>query len=153
MKRMIIPVAALMIAFSASGQKVKESDVPAAVKDAFAKQFTSAKNVKWSKEGEGEFEAEFRSDKGKQSANFDKDGKWLITETKISEKWLPPAVQATIKKEFADYEVEEAEQAETTDQGSFFEIEFEQKEKTIIAQISFDGKVLKKEEEKENEKD
>ena len=151
MKQILIPVAMLLIVGSASGQKLKESEVPVAVKEAFKKQFATAKSVKWSKEGTDEFEAEFKSGKDEQAANFDKSGKWLITETEISEKSLPAAVQATIKKDFSGYKIEETEKADTPDKGSFFEIKLEKGEKTIIVQVSSDGKVLKQEEEKEGD--
>lgn len=153
MKVILIPAVVLLVASSACAQKLKESEVPAAVKQAFTKQFSGVKNVKWSKESETEFEAEFKTSQGEQSANFDQSGKWIITETEVSEKSLPAAVQATLKKEFANYKIEETEKAETADQGTFFEVKLEQGEKTIVAQISPDGKVLKTEEEKEESDD
>lgn len=149
MKTIIIPVAALLIVSSACAQKLRESEVPVVVKEAFTKQFASIKKVKWSKESENEFEAEFKSSQGEQSANFDMNGNWLVTETEMSEKSLPAAVLATIKREFAGYEVEETEKAETPDNGTFFEVKLEQGKKAIVAQITTDGKVQKTEEEKE----
>ncbi|HMJ70435.1 MAG TPA: hypothetical protein VK508_16130 [Cyclobacteriaceae bacterium] len=47
MKTILIPVAILLVVGSACAQKLKESDVPAVVKESFTKQFASAKNVKW----------------------------------------------------------------------------------------------------------
>jgi hypothetical protein len=149
MKIILIPTAFLLVVSSACAQRMKESDVPAVVKQAFTKQFASAKGVKWSKESETEFEAEFKTSQGEQSANFDTSGKWLITETEISEKSLPAVVMQTLEREFAGYKVEESERAETPDKGSFYEIKLEQGRKTIIAQISGDGKIVKVEEEKE----
>lgn len=151
MKAMFISAAILFVISGACGQKLKDAEVPNAVKQAFAKQFPTAKGVKWSKESTDEFEAEFKSAQGEQSANFDMNGKWLITETEVSEKSLPAAVQQTIKTQFSGYKIEETEKAETPDQGAFYEIKLERGEKTIVAQISSDGKVLKTEEEKESE--
>lgn len=152
MKNTLISLALLLVVSSAGGQKLKESEVPMAVRQAFAKQFATAKGVKWSKESETEYEAEFKSSVGVQSANFDSAGKWLITETEVPAKSLPTAVQATLKKDFEKYKIEESENAETPDQGSFYEIELKQGEKSIVVQLTPAGKVLKTEEVKKEGK-
>ena len=54
----------------ASAQKLKESEVPEAVKKAFNQKFSGAKEVKWSKESATEFEAEFEVGEQEQSATF-----------------------------------------------------------------------------------
>src|SRR5689334_23593638 len=124
MKHVLISATiSLVLLNGAFAQKLKESDVPNAVREAFAKQFPSIKNVKWSKESESEFEAEFKSSQGEQSANFDMSGKGLVTETDVPQKSLPAAVPATIKKDFAGYKIEESEKAETANHGTYFEIE------------------------------
>lgn len=137
----------------AQAQKLKENEVPKAVKESFVKRFPKAKEVKWSKESATEFEAEFEIDETGQSVNFDQAGKWLVTETEIKSSQLPAAVQATITKEFAGYKIEEAEKAETSDKGMFYEVELEKGELNYEVQISSEGKVLKKTEKKEKGED
>jgi hypothetical protein len=149
MKLTLISAGVLLLVSGACAQNLKEADVPVAVKEAFAKRFSSVKNVKWSKENDREFEVDFKSAQGDQSANFDVNGKWLSTETEVSLKSLPALVQQTVKKNFAGYKAEETEKAETPDNGNFYEIKLEKGEKTIVAQITAGGKVLKTEEEKE----
>jgi len=131
----------------AQAQKLKESEVPAAVKSAFAKRFSTVKQAKWSKENDSAFEAEFKISGIEQSANFDAAGKWLATETEMKKTDLPSSVQATLTKEFAGYTIEEAEKAETP-AGIFYEVEVEKGKATYELQISPDGKVLSKKEEK-----
>ena len=138
-----------------NAQNLKEAEVPRAVKATFAKSFPKAKEVKWTKESATEFEAEFEVGEQKQAANFDQNGKWLVTETVIKNSELPQPVQATIAKEFAGYKIEEAEKAESSDTGAFYEVELEKGEMKYEVRLSPEGKVLKKEKMKEkgDEKD
>ncbi len=149
MKQIILFCAVSLVAGLTHAQKLKDSEVPAAVKSAFTKLFPAAKEVKWSKESTNEFEAEFKMNKTEKSSNFDQTGKWLGSETEIKQTELPKAVQEAIAKEFAGYKIEETEKAETPDQGTFYEMELEKGKSTIEVQIAADGKVLKKEEKKE----
>lgn len=137
-----------LVSGAAYSQKLKETEVPEAVKVSFVKSFPNIKSVKWSKESETEFEAEFKNGSVQQSANFDTSGKWLVTETEIKKTDLPPLVQAAIKKEFDRFKIEEAEKVETTE-GVLYEVELEKGEVTYGVQFSKDGKVLKKGEKKE----
>jgi len=125
-------------------QNVRESELPEAVKKAFTQKFPDVKEVKWSKEGATEFEAEFEINKRAQSANFDTKGKWLVTETEIRKSDLPPSVQVTIEKEFPGYKIEEAEKAESWDNGSFYEVELKNGKLKYEIQLTADGKVIKK---------
>jgi hypothetical protein len=152
--KITILIALMLVTGLSQAQTLKDSDVPAAVKTAFAKSFPNAKGTKWSKEGESEYEAEFKNGSLTQAANFDMAGKWLITETEIRKSDLPQAVQASLKKDFEGFKFEEIEKAETPDQGTFYEMELEKGEKSYEVQIAADGKVMKKTEKKEGkEKD
>ena len=153
MKKIMLMIGLILMTGLTYAQKLKESDVPAAVKESFTKRFPKAKGVEWSKEGTTEFEAEFKNSGMEQSVNFDQGGKWLGTETEIKKSELPPAVQATIAKDFAGYKIEEAEKAETADKGTFYEVQLEKGDMNYEVQFSPDGRVLKKEEKKEDEKD
>lgn len=153
MKKIVIIYAALTVSGVVSAQKLKESEVPAVVQSAFKKNFPAAKGVKWSKESVTEFEAEFKNGSVETAANFDANGKWLITETEIRKAELPAAVQITINKDYAGYDIEEVEKADTPDKGTFYEVELEKQEQTVTLQLSKDGKVLKKIEGKESEED
>ena len=151
MKQIVLLFAAVLLSGILHAQKLKESEVPATVMAFFKKSFPAAKNVKWSKESESEFEAEFKNGAQEQAANFDATGKWLVTETEIKKADLPAPVQATIKKEVDGYKMEEVEKAETPDNGILYEVELEKGETILSVQISKEGKVLKKEEEKEHD--
>ncbi len=161
MKRIMLFSVICLVAGFAKAQKLKDSEVPASVKQTFAKNFPKAKEVKWSKEGTSEFEAEFvrgtsdsfgENAEVEQSANFDKTGKWLETETEIKKSELPQAVQAAIAKEFAGFTVDEPEKVESPGNVLLYEMELKKDKVKYEVQFSADGKVVKKEEKKAKEK-
>ena len=146
---MILMVLASTMAFTACGQK---SNVPAKVKTAFAKKFPNAKKASWDKENAKEWEAEFKMNGKKYSANFDNNGNWKETEYRINKSDIPSAVKSTLDSDFNGYKIEEAEISETAD-GKVYEFELEKGKTDIEAAISPDGRIVKKEEKKENDED
>ena len=114
----------------------------------FGALFPGATDVKWAKEGDKEFEAEFKIGETIKSSNFDPAGKWLVTETVVKSTDLPAVVQATITNEFPGFKIEEAETLETAEAGMIYEVALEKDELNYEVQISVEGKVLKKLEKK-----
>jgi len=86
------------------------------------------------------------------SANFEKNGKWLETETEINVSALPAEVQSTLKKDFAGFKVEEASKIESVKNGNCYEAEIEKGEESFDILFSTDGKVLSKTKLEEKEK-
>jgi uncharacterized membrane protein YkoI len=127
--------------------------VPNAVKAAFKAKFPGAEEVEWGMESEKEYEAEFELNEVEMSANFDPTGKWLETETKLSEKKLPALVVATVKKEFPDYDVEKAEKLEKDGEPVVYEIKIEKDEKQVEVTLTMSGELIKKEVQNEGEED
>ncbi len=127
--------------FAACAQTAK--DVPTKVTAAFSEKFPDAKKVKWDKENDQEWEAEFKMNGKEYSANFDMDGKWMETEHEIDKKELPATVQQTLDTDFAGYKIEEAEISET-DQAKVYEFELEKDEIEMEVVISPTGEVVKK---------
>lgn len=138
-----------VFSFSACGQN---KDVPAKTKTAFEQKFPDAQKVKWDKENETEWEAEFKMNGKEYSANFSADGKWIETEYEIEKSEIPHAVKQTLDKEFAGYDIEEAEISETTD-GKVYEFALEKGETEMEVAISPDGIVVKKEVKKEDDEE
>lgn len=127
-------------------------NAPAKVKEAFDAKFPNAKSVKWEKENATEWEAEFKLNGTEYSANFSQDGSWKETEQEISKKNLPEAVLNTLKNEFPEYEIEEAEMVEKPDFKGY-ELEIEKGEETIEVVIDNNGTVVKKKVETEEEEE
>ena len=85
------------------------------------------------------------------SANFNTDGTWLETEYEISVNELPEIVKSTIQNEFNGYKIKESEISETKD-GKFYEFELKKGEQKMEAAIDKDGKVVRKELAKDEDK-
>lgn len=138
-----------VFSFSACGQK---KDVPAKIKTAFEQKFPKATKVKWDKEKEAEWEAEFKMNGQEYSANFNSDGSWKETEYEIEKSAIPKKVKQTLNNEFAGYDIEETEISETTDE-KVYEFALEKDETDIEVAISPDGRLVKKEVKKEDDND
>lgn len=146
---LLLTMALAFINLYACGQKAK--DLPEKVKSAFALKFPNASKVKWDKENDKEWEAEFKMDSKEYSTNFDLDGNWMETEYEISLNDLPEAVKACLDKEFAGYKIKEAEVSETAE-GKVYEFELKKGKDEAEASISLSGEVISKEQGKD-EKD
>ena len=105
-RRLTVAVVLGVIAMSARGQKLNESQVPAVVKIAFEKKYPSAK-ASWDKE-DANYEANFKQDGKAMSAVIDKNGTIVETETDIPVTDLPKSVQDYMKKNYPATKIEEA---------------------------------------------
>jgi hypothetical protein len=144
---------AFLIGFGMFAFTINNSqDVPQKVKDALTKMFPNAKSVKWDKESETEWEAEFKMDKIEYSANFLEDGTWQETEREIKEKDLPQNVKTAFLKAFEGYDIEEIGLSETP-KGSVYEFDIEKGETDMEVAIDLTGNVVKKEIKKEEDSD
>lgn len=145
MKNFVILVFAFtMISVSAFSQK----NPPENVKEEFSKKYASAQSVKWDSEEKNEWEAEFNIDGKKMSASFDNSGKWIESETDITEKELPDPVVSTLNKDFQGYKKGHIEIFENTEIKGF-ELGLKQGKKSIEVIIDNSGKIIKKTDVKE----
>jgi len=150
-KQILILAAVVFIGFSACGQSDK--DVPAPVKLAFSQKFSGATNVKWGKENDKEWEAEFKLGGENYSANFDNAGTWIETEYQISVKEIPAAVKTALDKESAGAKIKVSELTETKDGKSYEFVVGKGKNETELV-IDNSGNVISKAQVKEeNEND
>jgi hypothetical protein len=151
MKTSALIIAVILFSISACGQTNK--DVPAGVATAFSQKFPKATKVEWGRENDKEWEAEFKIDGKEYSANFDNAGTWMETEYEIYAKEIPAAVKSTLDKEFAGFKIKVSEISETKD-AKVYEFVLEKGEASFEAAIDPEGKLLSKEEMKEeDEKD
>ena len=146
MKNLLLVIALVaLFNFNTNGQTSK--DIPANVKTTFSKQFPKATNVKWDKENNNEWEAEFKMNGKEYSANFDNNGKWMETEYEIAAKEIPITVKTTLDIEFKAYKIEEAAISETKS-GKLYEFDLKKDGKKTEVAIDVNGKVVKKEQTK-----
>ena len=146
----ILPVA--MIALSSCGNDSENVQAPEIVQKAFNLKFKHAESVKWEKENDSEWEAEFTINKDEFSANFDLQGNWKETERSINEGELPSFVVDEIDENFSDYEIEEAEVVETAN-GISYECLVEMREHKYEVKIAENGAFSKQEIEDSDDED
>ena len=149
MKNLIVLIVVLAIISLESCAKTG-MDVPVKAKTAFSQKFPDATNVKWQKENDNEWEAEFTWNEKEYSANFDNQGTWMETEYKISTDEIPVAVKTTLDEEFSEYTIEESELSETA-VGKIYEIELKKGEVELEVTIDMKGNVIQKEQIKKND--
>lgn len=148
MKKSMFITAGLIVSLTACGQKLKEADVPAVVKDAFKMAHKEAKEVKWEKEG-ANFEAEFEIGEVDQSVVFDATGQIIETEIEIKIDQAPPAVRDYVAKNYKDSKIKEA--TKITDSKGAVSYEAEIKDKDLI--FDNNGKFIKEEVDTNEDKD
>ena len=153
MKKLLTVLVCMVFVVGVYAQKPKE-DAPAAAKSAFAAKYPGAQKVKWSVEKPGEFEVEFTLNKVESSALFDATGKFLESEAEVKEADLPPAVKATLAKDFAGYKLDEIEKATDTNGVVSYEMEAVKGKEKLELSFDANGKLLSKEPlKKEKEED
>jgi hypothetical protein len=118
-------------------------DESAQAKETFAAKFPNAKNVKWDRESDTEWEAEFKMAGKEYSANFGNDGTWKETEYEVSKKDLPTAILTHLSTQFANAKIEEIEKVEKPD-FSGYELEMEEGETTFDLVMDTAGNVISK---------
>ena len=142
-KIFLILTAILLFGSAAYCQKITEDKVPANVKSAFQKKFPSASKVGYEME-KTDYEVSFLLGGTEYSANFDKTGKWLETETELTNAQIPANVKETLNKEFAGYKIKESVKVETPDISLMYEFDVAKGESKFEIEISAEGKLVKK---------
>ena len=122
MKKMLGLLAGiLVIAGTITAQKLKETEVPAAVKASFAKHFPGI-SAKWEKE-DTRYEAGFHQNGKEMSALFDANGNLTETEVAIKISELPAAVLQYIQKNHSGAKIKEASKITLADGTLHYEAE------------------------------
>lgn len=129
MKRITVVITLLLLATVSFAQKMEGKDVPSAVKSAFQKHYSKAKEVKWDKEEEN-FEASFDLNKINNSVLFDAQGNIIETETEIGVNQLPKAILDYVATKHKGQKIKEA--AKITDAKGVLTYEAEIKEMDLI---------------------
>lgn len=98
-KIILITIGALMISISVNAQKMNAAKVPPIVKASFAKQFPSATDVKWEKEGKT-YEVALKNKDQEMTVSLDAKGTLVETEVGIKSTELPAAVLKFVNDNF-----------------------------------------------------
>jgi hypothetical protein len=122
MKKLVVTIALSLGLGSAYAQKAKETEVPTAVKESFAKQYPNAKVEKWEKEG-ALYEAEFHVNKIETSVTFDASGNLQDIETEIAVSELPKLVSDYMSKNVPGKKITEASKLVNAEGMVYYEAE------------------------------
>ena len=139
---MIIMVMAL-ICHATTAQKISADKVPVAAVNAFKAKFPDASNAKWEMEKKDVYEVNFVAGKEKKSAQFDKSGNWLKTETEIEVSQLPKAVSEAFAKVYPSYTIKEVEQVSSPNYTDAYELEIVRGTAKTEVLLSPEGKLIK----------
>ncbi|MFI5187665.1 MAG: PepSY-like domain-containing protein [Chitinophagales bacterium] len=126
-----------MITVLAFGQKLKESQVPSAVKTAFEKKYPGVKGS-WDKE-DANYEVNFSLEGKAMSAVIDNSGTIVETETDISINDLPKPVKEYMGKNYPGAKIKEAARVVKANGDINYEAEVDHKD--IVFDVN--GKFIK----------
>jgi hypothetical protein len=151
MKKAFLFVLTVLISMTITAQQTEKKEnkenpvnVPAVVKGAFVKDFPAAKNAEWGMEDK-DFEAEFQLNGVATSANYNKEGHRLETETTIKNDQLPKAALDYIGKNFPGSKITEAAKTIDDKNVTTFEALLEIKKESVAVVFDASGKFLEKE--------
>ena len=130
-------------------------DAPQKVKDAFSAKYANATNVEWEKnddKNEQGYEVDFDMDGQEYDAKYMDDGTWKYTKNDIKKDALPAAITQSIKDNYANFKIDDAEQLDTPDGRRYVvDIEMDKEEKELL--YKEDGTIVEELTEQEDEDD
>lgn len=139
MKKKMLTVALVMSANVLFGQKVKETAVPVAVKNAFHTKYATATETSWEKE-DGMYEVHFELNEVDYSVLYTTEGVVFETEQEIEISDYPAGVVEYVGKNYPKKKITEA--GKITDANGVVTYEAEVSKKDLI--FDAQGKFLKK---------
>lgn len=134
------------------GQEIKPEQVPSNIISAFQNKFPKAKEIEWEMI-KADFEVTFEIGEVEWSAKYDPSGKLIETEYEIKVSELPQKVRQSIENEYPKCKIKEAEKVTLADNSVVYEVEVKKDKKFYEVQVSIDGKILKRSEAAENDKE
>lgn len=140
MKKVLFIAALLAGASYANGQKVNESNVPAAVKSTFKSKCPNVTSVKWEKE-DGNYEGHYDVSKTEMTTVIDPSGKFVQTEEGIAIAALPKGASDYMAKNFPGKKLKDVTKITAADGKIMYEAEVDE----VDYVFDKDGNFLKKE--------
>ena len=139
--------ATALMATSVNAQKLAADNVPAPVLAAFKAKFSIAEKTSWELDYDN-YEADFTVGKSDFSAIFDKDGKWLGTETYLKLSETPKVIREALSKKYGElsaYKVQEVMKVEK-EKATVYEMEVVKGESTFELVYDEAGELLEDDE-------
>ncbi len=132
-----------VLSFLLLGTLTFAGHIPTSVQKAFEQKFPQATAVRWDKENAHEYEASFKWNGQKHSANFSDTGAWLETESPSTFTQLPEAVQKAFNSSHQEATIKAVAIIETATGERKYEVEFKQGHKTLELFYTADGSEIK----------
>lgn len=145
-KVLAISLIALIALSSCKENKKTEEKIPENVQTAFKQKFPNAANVKWDKNCDNTWEAEFVMTGNKHSAQYKPDGKWYETEYVIPVSKIPDVIKANVVSKYAGYKIVKAEVV-ITSWGEQYELQLNKEQSSIGVFYTGDGVFMGQEKE------
>lgn len=108
MKKTLLVFTAALFFSSVQAQKISSDNVPVPVITAFKAKFSIAEKTTWEMDYD-KYQADFTVGKAQFSTKFDKDGKWLETETYLKASELPKIIKDALSTKYGElsaYQIE-----------------------------------------------
>lgn len=140
MKNVLAAVLVVVGFVGSCAQDIQQKDVPSVVLNAFMTAYPQAVDVEWERQG-GTYNVDFEIGKTDHEAWYEASGKLLKHKEDIPLNALPAAVSDAIKKEFAEYKIDDADKIEENGK-TFYLIGLDGSPNDRILHLSPDGKVL-----------
>lgn len=137
--KMYLLFAAVLLSSTAIGQDIPSREVPSAVINTIKAKFPNTSRLEWEKKGDL-FEAEFHVNNIDHKALLDPSGKLLVYKRDIRAADLPRAVKNTIRKQYANFRIDDVEKLER-EGAVFYQVELDGEPHDQKLVISAEGKV------------
>ena len=135
----------LLTGYFADAQTLTMDKVPKEVKAAFHAKYAGAQQESWELVASNTYQVAFFSAKKRLTARFDNTGKWLATETDVTNGGIPRAVSNAIGKNFPGFDIQIMSQIESPDGTLTYEVVLFKGRENYDVIFSAKGDVLKKE--------
>jgi hypothetical protein len=123
MKTLLFFCANCLFTGPALAQKIKDQQVPAAVRTKFQSLFPTVKNIVWIKSGKGTYEAEFKEGHSSYGATFDSTGNFKEKEMEMKVAALSKEIHDYVAKNYPGFRLTEAAQITYSDGKPMYEAE------------------------------
>ena len=144
MKKIIVLLLAFLgFAFMGHSQTIPVEKIPAPVKEAFAKKFPAATDVRYEMENK-DYEVTFKDKGVGMSASFNSSGEWLETKTIMIESDLPKKVLTSAATNFVGFMITEVTKVESPDKVVNYEMYLKKNKEGYEVKFTPKGVILNK---------
>jgi len=123
MKNSFLLLSALFLSASVYAQDIPVNQVPSVVRNTFSRSFPKATEVEWEKKG-ALYNADFELSRVDNEVWVDAKGVVVRSKKDLTKAQLPPAVSATIKKQYPAHRIDDVDQYLEGKQ-AFYKVELE----------------------------